>query len=88
MLAADPVQHVRADGGVVHVAARHAAAKVMVVVVGILNEFSIKTQYIECICRTSPVYVDEVEIPVEDVHIETVLGLGEDYVGGGVHIPS
>ena len=88
VLAADPVQHVRADGGVVHVASRHTAAKVRVVVVGILNEFSIKTQYIECICRTSPVYVDEVEISVEDVHIETVLGLGEDYVGGGVHIPS
>ena len=71
-----------------HVASCHTAAEVMIVVVGLLNEFSIKTQYIECICRTSPVYVDEVEISVEDVHIETVLGLGEDYVGGGVHIPS
>ena len=73
-----------------HVASCHTAAEVMivVVVVGLLNEFSIKTQYIECICRTSPVYVDEVEISIEDVHIEPVLGLGEYHVGVGVHIPS
>ena len=71
-----------------HVASCHTAAEVMIVVVGLLNEFSIKTQYIECICRTSPVYVDEVEISIEDVHIEPVLGLGEDHVGVGVHIPS
>ena len=33
------------------------------------------------------VQVNEVEIPVGDAHVEPVPGLGEDHVGGRVHVP-